>query len=637
MNEQRMIGHYRIVELLGSGAMGTVHVAVDTFIERAVAIKSLRAELTRDPDFVSRFRAEAASLARLNHPNIATLYTPLLEGSDLYMVMELVRGRSLDEILRERGKPIGVKESLAIIAQAADGLAYAHQVGVIHRDIKPANLMIANDGRVKIMDFGIARVRGSVRLTRVGTAVGTPLYMSPEQCKGAEGDERSDVYSLAIVLYELLCGAPPFAAATEYDLIQAQIKAEPPPLIPRAPGVTPKLETAIMTALAKRPEQRFPSVRAFSDAIGATELRLDATSVVRNATHLVEGPQEADVPQRVSGRALALASSRIGTLMRRLKGLPAAAALTIVIVAGAALLSSFYFGFGPFKAPGKVGNSATESASTSEIAPSHESAPPPRPQGESAATSKAVAIQEQEAPEAQKAPTEQPVDRIERPTTDESRQTPASNQTKATNQSGETAGSMTPPPTPAPVGQPTPAPAAQTINDLRTALKGNASGRIIAADFANVSNEARPKLLPLAKTLAASGDKEAQFALGMLLLEAPDHPDIEGAFAALNDAANQNYPDAQVNLALIYQRGLLKAGRDLDQAGYLFRRAAENGDAKAEFWLGCYYQYGWGAVTKDRRKALEQYSKAVAGNYSLAQDALEIMTGVSKAASPCFK
>ncbi len=646
MNEQRMIGHYRIVELLGSGAMGTVHVAVDTFIERAVAIKSLRAELTRDPDFVSRFRAEAASLARLNHPNIATLYTPLLEGSDLYMVMELVRGRSLDEILRERGKPIGVKESLAIIAQAADGLAYAHQVGVIHRDIKPANLMIANDGRVKIMDFGIARVRGSVRLTRVGTAVGTPLYMSPEQCKGAEGDERSDVYSLAIVLYELLCGAPPFAAATEYDLIQAQIKAEPPPLIPRAPGVTPKLEAAIMTALAKRPEQRFPSVRAFSDAIGATELRLDATSVVRNATHLVEGPQEADVPQKVSGRALALASSRIGTLMRRLKGLPAAAALAIVIVAGAGLLASFYLAFGPFKAPGKVGNSTTEAASATQIAPSHAPASPLRPQEESSATSKEAAVQEQrasEAPQSQKAseerraPTEQPVDGIERPTPEESRQAAASDQSQATNQSAETVGSVTPPPSPAPVPQAPPTPAAQTISDLRTALKGNASGRIMAADFANVSNEARAKLLPLAKSLAASGDKEAQFALGMLLLEAPDHPDIEGAFAALNDAANQNYPDAQVNLALIYQRGLLKTGRDLDQAGYLFRRAAENGDPKAEFWLGCYYQYGWGGVTKDRRKALEQYSKAVAGNYSLAQDALEIMTGVSKGASPCFK
>ena len=532
MNEQRMIGHYRIVELLGSGAMGTVHVAVDTFIERAVAIKSLRAELTRDPDFVSRFRAEAASLARLNHPNIATLYTPLLEGSDLYMVMELVRGRSLDEILRERGKPLGVKESLAIIAQAADGLAYAHEVGVIHRDIKPANLMIANDGRVKIMDFGIARVRGSVRLTRVGTAVGTPLYMSPEQCKGSEGDERSDVYSLAVVLYELLCGAPPFAAATEYDLIQAQIKAEPPPLIPRAPGVSPKLEAAIMTALAKRPEQRFPSVRAFSDAIGATELRMDATSVVRNATHLVEGPQEAGVPQKASQRALALASSRAGTFGRRLKVLHPAITAAIVVVAGAALFSSFYFGFGPSKAPVKLdvgradqgqtsqleqgrpssGNATTEFAATNHSVPSRESIPAPGshelvptapPQDQSDATGKEATLREQKEPEAQKAPTEQQAGKNDRAATEETHSAPVSNGSQATNQSAETpsAATSTPQAAPAPQAPPTPrAPAAQTINDLRTAIKGNANERILAADFANVNNDARAKLLPLAKT-----------------------------------------------------------------------------------------------------------------------------------------
>ncbi len=221
MTDPQMIGHYRIVKLLGVGAMGKVHAALDTFLEREVAIKSLRAELTQDPDFVGRFRAEATSLAKLNHPNITTLYSPVLEGNDLYMVMELINGRPLDEILRERGKPLGVKESLAVIAQAADGLAYAHQMGVIHRDIKPSNLMVADDGRIKIMDFGIARVRGSVRLTRAGTAVGTPLYMSPEQCRGGEGDERSDLYSLAVVLYEMLAGAPPFSGATEYDLTQA--------------------------------------------------------------------------------------------------------------------------------------------------------------------------------------------------------------------------------------------------------------------------------------------------------------------------------------------------------------------------------------------------------------------------------
>ena len=324
MTDPQMIGHYRIVKLLGVGAMGKVHAALDTFLEREVAIKSLRAELTQDPDFVGRFRAEATSSAKLNHPNITTLYSPVLQGSDLYMVMELINGRPLDEILRERGKPLGVKESLAIIAQAADGLAYAHQMGVIHRDIKPSNLMVADDGRIKIMDFGIARVRGSVRLTRAGTAVGTPLYMSPEQCRGGEGDERSDLYSLAVVLYEMLAGAPPFSGATEYDLTQAQIHAEAPPLVPRISGVTPEIESAIMTALSKRPEQRFPNMRAFSDALGATALRIDASSIIRSAGHLVQdSTAERDVPtpERMSTKLIALAKSRSATLVRRFKRL----------------------------------------------------------------------------------------------------------------------------------------------------------------------------------------------------------------------------------------------------------------------------------------------------------------------------
>ncbi|SNB69678.1 Protein kinase domain-containing protein [Rhodoblastus acidophilus] len=122
MTDDQMIGHYRIVELLGSGAMGAVHVAIDTYIDRTVAIKSLRPELTRDPDFVSRFRGEAKSLALLNHPNIATLYSPVIDGADMHLVMELVRGKALDDVLRERGRPLAVREALAIVAQAADGL-----------------------------------------------------------------------------------------------------------------------------------------------------------------------------------------------------------------------------------------------------------------------------------------------------------------------------------------------------------------------------------------------------------------------------------------------------------------------------------------------------------------------------------
>jgi eukaryotic-like serine/threonine-protein kinase len=275
------IGPYQIIELLGEGGVGRVHAAFDSVLEREVAIKSLRPELVNDKSFLERFRSEATHLARLNHPNITTLHSLFSEGRNLYMVMERVRGRSLDELLRARGSRLGVKDSLALIAQVAEGLAYAHSMGVIHRDIKPANLMITDSGLVKIMDFGIARARGSQRLTRDGSMVGTLPYMAPEQLRGEGGDERSDLYSLAIVLYEMLAGHVPFAAATDYALMQAQIHARPPRL--HVPDLSADVQSALLQALAKNPERRFSSVQAFSDALRAPALRHEASSVGRPA------------------------------------------------------------------------------------------------------------------------------------------------------------------------------------------------------------------------------------------------------------------------------------------------------------------------------------------------------------------
>ena len=284
------VGQYEIRDLLGEGGIGQVHAAFDTVLQREVAMKSLRPELLSDANFVDRFRAEATSLARLNHPNITTLYSLIPDGKNLYMVMELVRGHTLDDILAKRNAPLDVRESLAIIAQAADGLAYAHSMGVIHRDIKPSNLMVAENGVLKIMDFGIARVRGSQRLTRSGSIVGTLAYMAPEQLRGEEGDEACDLYSLAIVLYEMLTGTPPFSANSEYDLMQAQINQKPDRLISRVPGLDAKVESAIMKALSKKPGQRFASTRAFSDALGASSLRMDAPKILHNDTRLIETP-----------------------------------------------------------------------------------------------------------------------------------------------------------------------------------------------------------------------------------------------------------------------------------------------------------------------------------------------------------
>jgi serine/threonine protein kinase len=264
------IGHYELRELLGEGGIGRVYAGYDTVLQREVAIKSLRTELLSDSNFLARFRAEATSLARLNHPNITTVHALVSEGRNLYMVMERVHGETLEDLLKRRNGPLGVREALPIIAQAADGLSYAHSMGVIHRDIKPANLMITEGGLVKIMDFGIARARGSQRLTRDGSIVGTLAYMAPEQLRGEPGDERSDLYSLAIVLYEVLAGTAPFSGTSDYELMQAQIHGRPAPLASVVPGVAGRIERALMKALAKKPEQRFASCREFKDALGAS-------------------------------------------------------------------------------------------------------------------------------------------------------------------------------------------------------------------------------------------------------------------------------------------------------------------------------------------------------------------------------
>jgi serine/threonine-protein kinase len=278
----REIGNYRITQRLGQGGVGEVFAGVDQMLNRPVAIKALRAEFGRDPGVLARFRSEAESLARLNHPNITMLYSLQREGEELFMIMELVRGRTLEALLASCRR-LSEQQALAITAQALDGLGYAHGAGVIHRDIKTGNLMVGASGLLKIMDFGIARMRGSGRLTRQGHIVGTLAYMSPEQIRGEEGDERSDLYSLAIVLYELLSGDPPFVSDSEYELIRAQVEAVPPRLIGRVSGVRPEIEKALMRALAKRPADRFATAAELGRALGVSDLGGKAVDVVRQA------------------------------------------------------------------------------------------------------------------------------------------------------------------------------------------------------------------------------------------------------------------------------------------------------------------------------------------------------------------
>jgi serine/threonine protein kinase len=260
------IGQYRIESKLGEGGAGEVHLAVDTVLGRTVAIKRLRPELAARPQLMERFRGEAQTLATLNHPNIATLYGLEWDGDAPVMVMEHVDGVSLAALVRRLG-PLTLEQTLSIFDQALEGMAYIHRQGIVHRDIKGSNLLIDSDGVLKIMDFGISRVLGSERLTKVGQLVGTPEFMSPEQIRGEEPDARSDLYSLGILLWMLLSASLPFEATGEFDVLRAQVEQEAPYFFEVVEGLPTEIYELIAIALAKDPDERFQSAEEFRAAL----------------------------------------------------------------------------------------------------------------------------------------------------------------------------------------------------------------------------------------------------------------------------------------------------------------------------------------------------------------------------------
>ena len=257
-----VVGNYKVLDKIGEGGMGAVYKGVDMMLEREVAIKALRPELARQPHLVERFRAEAVTLAKLNHPNIATLHSFFRQAEEYYMVMEFVRGETLDKVLQRSGG-MTCDWAIPLFCQALEGIDHAHRLGIVHRDIKPSNMMLTEAGSIKVMDFGIARVLGTARMTKQGNIIGTIEYMSPEQVRGKETDSRSDIYSLGILLYEMLTGRVPFNSNSEYELMRSQIEDSPTPPREFAPHVPLYVEEAIMRALAKRPEARFQTAGDF--------------------------------------------------------------------------------------------------------------------------------------------------------------------------------------------------------------------------------------------------------------------------------------------------------------------------------------------------------------------------------------
>lgn len=246
---------YTIVERIAVGGMGAVYRATDNRLNRTVAVKLLKEGLAHDPRFVERFRREARSAAGLTHPNIASVFDYGEEDGRHFIVMELADGRDLARILLDEG-PLPADRALKITAATADALGHAHQMGVVHRDVKPANILVDAHDRVKVTDFGIARAAGDSTITQTGTILGTAFYLSPEQASGDNLGPHSDVYSLGVVLYEMLTGAVPFTADSPVSVAMKHLNEEVPAPSWLKPGITPDVDELVRSATAKDPKER---------------------------------------------------------------------------------------------------------------------------------------------------------------------------------------------------------------------------------------------------------------------------------------------------------------------------------------------------------------------------------------------
>jgi eukaryotic-like serine/threonine-protein kinase len=615
------IGPYEIRDLLGEGGIGRVYAAFDTVLERDVAIKSLRPELLHDKSFVERFRSEATSLARLNHANITTLYSLLPEAGNLYMVMECVRGATLDNLLAKRNAALSVQESLAIIAQAADGLDYAHSMGVIHRDIKPANLMITEGGVLKIMDFGIARVRGSQRLTRDGSIVGTLAYMSPEQLRSHEGDERSDLYSLAIVLYELLSGSVPFAAESDYELMQAHIHTRPLRLYTRVPGVDSRIDAALMQALAKQPEQRFASVRAFSDALGATALRMDASKIVLDGTRVMSAqPQSIEAPRSRIALLAERLSSRIARLADRLSWLPVdlrmptAVGLTTLVVASAAMavvlallpLPQLPHGSAPAEPQGRANVAAASvppGGEETRISTPRSPTPVAPPLAPTASSPVTRGISTSALPQPDRPPLGRALTEVATADSTAAGLVPNLPPSSGVGSSLATQENSAPEPN-----------ETQKVEPPTSKLDSPTSSNELSAAM---TRQDYARAFELARALAQSGDREAQFTLGWLFEKGLGvSRDDKQAVVAYQQAAQQDQVKAQLRLGAMYETGR-GVDRNDEQAFYWYRKAGEQGDPEAENEVGLRCLSGKGTKQSDFDAAV-WFSKAADRNNAKA-------------------
>jgi serine/threonine-protein kinase len=336
-------GQFQILEKVGTGGMGSVYKASQPAMNRTVAIKILHPKLAGRKDLTSRFRREARAMSQLSHPNTVKvfMYGELEDDGSLYIVMEMLEGRNLNQTVR-KGGPLPLERAIPILVQVCGALQEAHDLGIVHRDLKPENIFLCAQGGMvdypKVLDFGLAKVTerqmqpGSVILTQEGMVFGTPEFMSPEQAQGKTLDARSDIYSLAVILYEVLTGKLPFSARTPMEYIQKHVMEPAIPLNQRVPErrFPDALETVLIKALAKKPDDRYQSAAEFGEALrpfgGAAAASLPAIRVA--GPHAVVERALSPAPP-----AAAMAKTGGGGNVGLLIGVAAACLLAGVVIA----------------------------------------------------------------------------------------------------------------------------------------------------------------------------------------------------------------------------------------------------------------------------------------------------------------
>jgi serine/threonine protein kinase len=318
-------GRYEIIGLLGRGGMAAVFLARDLVLERQVAIKVLPPDMTRDGELVVRFQQEAKTAAKLDHPNIIPIHRVESEAGLVYIVMKYVSGQSLEDLLAKG--PLSIQLVRHVLREAGLALGHAHRRHIVHRDVKPANIMLDDDGRVVLTDFGISKaVQGANHLTGTGTIIGTPHYMAPEQAKGREVDGRADQYSLAIVGYRALTGKLPFVG-DPHSILYQQVFEPPPSVLDRRPETPPDLRVALDRALAKDSRARFPTMEEFAASVSgerSPSLGSGSTTVVRTPVKPHEQPKPDSDHRSGVYVAIGTVAVVIGAVLWALPGLQAA-------------------------------------------------------------------------------------------------------------------------------------------------------------------------------------------------------------------------------------------------------------------------------------------------------------------------